>query len=207
MIMKKKLLTYICLICGALIQGIAMSLFFFPHNIPSGGSAGIAILVNYWFGLSLGLSLWFANAVFLLFALKYFGYTWTFRTILSVAITSGTVNLINDYVSIPYVPVLLSILFGSLLFGMGVGILIRSGASSGGMVIPALMIAGHKNWPPGKVMLGINLLVFLFTALVIDYKIVFYAIVCQFFSTNVIDLIYALKLPRMGFSLPSFRKK
>lgn len=184
-----------------------MSLFLFPHNIPSGGAAGLAILINHWFGLSLGISLWFANAVFLLFALKYFGYSWTFRTVLAVFITSSTVNLVNDYVSIPYVPVLLSILAGSLLFGIGVGILIRSGASSGGMVIPALMIASYKKWTPGKVMLGINLFIFLFTALVIDFKIIIFAMISQFFSTNVIDFIYTLKLPSPSVSLLDFRKR
>src|SRR5699024_7191934 len=138
------------------------------------GSAGLAILMNHWFGLSLGFSLWIANAVFLLFALKYFGYTWTFRTVLSVAITSSTVNIITSQVSLPHVPIFLSILAGSLFFGIGVGLLIRVGASSGGMVIPALMIATYKKWAPGKVMMGINFFIFLFTALVIDYKIVFY---------------------------------
>jgi uncharacterized membrane-anchored protein YitT (DUF2179 family) len=205
--MRKKLFTYFCLLFGATIQGAAMAFFLFPHHIPSGGSAGIAILMNHWFNLSLGTSLWFANAVFLLFALKYFGYTWTLRTILSVAVTSGTVNVITAYAAIPQMPVLFCILAGSLFFGVGVGILIRSGASSGGMVIPALMIAALKKWPPGKVMLGINLSVFLITALVIDYKIVFYAMICQFFSTTIIDFIYEWKVAWPRILLPGFRKR
>lgn len=205
--MKKMLFTYVCLFVGALLQGISMSLFLFPHAIPSGGSAGLAILMNHWFDLSLGFSLWIANGVFLLFALKYFGYTWTFRTILSVAITSSTVNILTAHVALPHVPIFLSIVAGSLFFGIGVGLLIRVGASSGGMVIPALMIASYKKWSPGKVMMGINFFIFLFTAFVIDYKIVFYAIICQFFSTNIIDFIYEFKLPKMGGLSPNWRKR
>lgn len=193
---------------GAIVQGMAMSIFLFPHSIPSGGAAGLAILVNHWFQLPLGFSLWLANVVFLVFALKYFGYTWTFRTILAVATTSTTVSLFSiKYLIVPHVSIVLDIVAGAILFGIGVGILIRAGASSGGMVIPALMIATYKNWSPGKVMMAINLCIFLLTSIVIDYKIVIYAIICQFISTNIIDFIYELKFNPSSFLTPSWRKK
>ncbi|GIN58497.1 YitT family protein [Lederbergia ruris] len=205
--MKKTLVTYLVLLFGAFLQGFAMSLFLFPHSIPSGGAAGLAILMNHWFDFSLGFSLWLANAAFLLFALKYFGYTWTFRTIISVATTSMTVSFLTSQVVIPHVNIYLDLLGGSIFFGIGVGLLIRFGASSGGMVIPALMIASYKNWSPGKVMMGINLFIFLFNSLVIDYKIVVYAIICQFFSTNIIDFVQEFRLPKINLLTPSWRKK
>lgn len=184
-----------------------MSLFLFPHSIPSGGAAGLALLLNHWFHLSLGFSLWLANIVFLFFALNYFGYTWTLRTIISVATTSMTITLLTSQITFPHVHIFLDILGGSIFFGIGVGILIRAGASSGGMVIPALMIASYKKWSPGKVMMGINLIIFCLTALIIEYKIVIYAIVCQFLSTNIIDFIYRLELPKFNIFYPIWRKK
>ena len=205
--MKKTLFTYFCLLLGAFLQGMSMSLFLFPHSIPSGGAAGLALLVNHWFHLPLGFSLWIVNAIFFLFALNYFGYTWTFRTVLSVAITSTTVTILAIQVPLPHSQVFLDILIGSIFFGIGVGILIRVGASSGGMVIPALMIATYKNWSPGKVMMWMNFLIFLLTALVIDLKIVIYAIVCQFFSTNIIDFIYELKFQKVSTLSPNWRKR
>jgi uncharacterized membrane-anchored protein YitT (DUF2179 family) len=201
------LFTYFCLFFGASLQGMSMSLFLFPHSIPSGGAAGLALLMNYWFDLSLGFSLWLANIVFLLFALNYFGYTWTFRTIVSVATTSTIVTILTSQMGLPHINIFFDILAGSIFFGIGVGILIRVGASSGGMVIPALMIASYKNWSPGKVMMGINLIIFLLNALVIDYKIVVYAVICQFFSTNIIDFIYELKLTKVSILSPSWRKR
>ncbi|WML52771.1 YitT family protein [Neobacillus sp. PS3-12] len=205
--MKKKLFIYFCLLFGAFLQGMSMSLFLFPHSIPSGGAAGLALLLNHWFHLSLGFSLWLANIVFLFFALNYFGYTWTLRTIISVATTSMTITLLTSQMTLPHVHIFLDILVGSLFFGIGVGTLIRAGASSGGMVIPALMIASYKKWSPGKVMMGINLLIFSLTALIIDYKIVIYAVICQFLSTNIIDFIYGLKLPKLTILHPNWRKK
>lgn len=204
--MKKTLFIYFCLFIGAFLQGMSMSIFLFPHSIPSGGAAGLALLMNHWFNLPLGLSLWLANIVFLLFALKYFGYTWTFRTILSVATTSITVSIMTSQFPFPHSHILLDIIGGSVFFGIGVGLLIRSGASSGGMVIPALMIASYKHWSPGKVMMGINLFIFLITSLIIDYKIVIYAIICQFISTNIIDFIYDLKFHKFSFLHANWRK-
>lgn len=205
--MKRTYLTYFCILFGATLQGMSMSLFLFPHSIPSGGAAGLAILVNHWFHLSLGFSLWLSNIVFLLFALKYFGYTWTIRTILSVAITSTTVTFLTAQVPHLHINIMVDILCGSVFFGIGVGLLIRAGASSGGMVIPALMIASYKKWSPGKVMMGINFLIFLLTALVIDYKIVIFAVICQFFSTNIIDFIFELKLQKIRFLTTNWRKR
>jgi uncharacterized membrane-anchored protein YitT (DUF2179 family) len=205
--MKKTVLTYLCIIFGALLQGMSMSLFLFPHTIPSGGAAGMAILLNHWFSLPLGFSLWLSNIVFLLFALNYFGYTWTFRTIISVATTSMTVSILTKQVPHVHFHMLVDLACGSIFFGIGVGLLIRAGASSGGMVIPALMIAKYKNWSPGKVMMGINFCIFLVTSLVIDYKIVVYALICQFFSTNIIDSIYRIKYHEIWILSPNWRKR
>lgn len=201
------MLTYFYLLFGAFLQGMAMSLFLFPHSIPSGGAAGVALLMNHWFSFPLGLSLWLANAAFLLFALKYFGFTWTFRTITSVAVTSMTVSILTSQIPHLHVHIFFDMLAGSVFFGIGVGILIRAGASSGGMVIPALMIASYKNWSPGKVMMGINLCIFLLTSLVIDYKIVIYAVICQFLSTSLIDYIYEFKFQKVSVLSPQWRKK
>ncbi|MEH7333154.1 YitT family protein [Neobacillus drentensis] len=205
--MKKTLLTYFCLLFGATLQGFSMSIFLFPHSIPSGGAAGLAILLNHWFHLSLGFSLWLANIVFLMFALKYFGFTWTIRTIISVATTSTVVSFLTSQVPLQHINLLFDIVSGSIFFGIGVGLLIRAGASSGGMVIPALMIANYKKWSPGKVMMGINFIIFLLTALVINYKIVIFAIICQFFSTNIIDYIYSFKFQKLSFLSANWRKK
>ncbi|MBD8068066.1 YitT family protein [Bacillus sp. PS06] len=205
--MTKSLQNLTFILIGAVLQGVAMSIFLFPHNIPSGGAAGLAIILNHWFHLPLGFSLWVVNFAFLVLALKYFGYTWTIRTMLSVTVTSVTVSMITSGLHIYDRIFLVDMLVGSALFGIGVGLLIRNGASSGGMVIPALMIANKYQWPPGRVMLWMNFLIFLFTATVIDLKIVIYAIICQSISTNIIDFIYHLKIPTFTANNYGWRKK
>lgn len=198
--------TYVVLFIGAVLQGLAMSLFLFPHDIPSGGAAGIAILSNFFFHLPLGTSLWLVNFIFLTMALKYFGYAWTIRTMFSVTVTSITVSIMEAYIILPNFHFGLDLLMGSVIFGLGVGLLIRNGASSGGMVIPALMIANYKNFRPGKVMFWINISIFGLTAFVIDYKIVLFAILCQWLSTSIIDFIYQFKFPEKAIPALEWRK-
>lgn len=190
--MRHELIKYGLLTIGAIIQGVAMALFLFPHEIPSGGAAGLAILINYWLHLPLGGALWLANFTLLTLAIYWFGYKWTVRTMYSVTVTSYTVYMIELYVYLPHVHLLFDLICGGLIFGIGVGILIRFGASSGGMVIPALIISSIKKYPPGKVMFWLNMAIFIITASVIEWNIVFYAIFCQWFSTQVIDFVYRL---------------
>lgn len=192
--MKKEMRNYFLLTIGAIIQGLSMALFLFPHGVPSGGAAGIAILMNYWLYLPLGVSLWLTNFILLSFAIYWFGMLWTLRTMYSVTVTSFTVHIVDQYVYFSNELLWLDLIFGSFVFGVGVGILIRYGASSGGMVIPSLIISTLKNVPPGKVMFWINMTIFIVTATVIEWKIVFYAIFCQWFSTHVIDIVYKLNV-------------
>lgn len=67
-----------------------------------------------------------------------------------MATTSITVSVLTSQIPFPHGPILIDMIGGSILFGVGVGVLIRAGASSGGMVIPALMIASYKNWSDEK---------------------------------------------------------
>ncbi|TLS38342.1 YitT family protein [Pseudalkalibacillus caeni] len=192
--MKREVNRYFFLLGGAVLQGLAMSLFLFPHGIPSGGAAGTAILLNHWFHLSLGFSLWLVNFLLLVLAINSFGYGWTMRTMFSVTITSYTVNVIGKTMYMPHVSLWIDLIVGGLVFGLGVGLLIRNGASSGGMVIPALVIASYRRCPPGKAMFWINLIIFILTASVVNMSVVVYAVLCQWLSTKVIDFVYRFQL-------------
>jgi uncharacterized membrane-anchored protein YitT (DUF2179 family) len=192
---------------GGAIQGVAMSIFLFPHGVPSGGAAGLALILNHWLQLPIGFSLWLVNFLLLVLAIRNFGNWWTIRTMYSVTITSFTVSLTSTFTYIPHINLILDLLLGGVLFGIGVGILIRNGASSGGMVIPALLIATYKSYPPGKVMFWMNLSIFILTATIISIEIVLYAVFCQFLSTKVIDFIYQLKLNPMTSPQFGWRKK
>ncbi|GGK17227.1 UPF0750 membrane protein YitE [Caldalkalibacillus thermarum] len=189
-----KVRTYGLLTIGGLMQGLAMAVFLFPHAIPSGGAAAIAVLMQYLLAIPFEYTLWVVNFGLLSVAMKWLGYTSAIRTMYAVSVASVTINLSSGYFHWPFVYLWLDLLWGSLLFGLGVGLLLRQGATNGGMVILALIISIYKGYAPGKVMFWINATIFLITAVVIEWSIIVLALLCQWLSTRIIDLIYKADL-------------
>lgn len=177
---------------GAFLQGLAMTLFLFPHDIPSGGAAGIAILMNYFLAVPYGVALWIFNLLLLVIAFKWLGRAKTIATLYAVTVTSITISLLEYriFYEVFQTNPFFDLLIGAVTFGIGVGLLFRSGSSSGGMAIVALLIEKYRGKQPGKSLFIINSTIFLIISLVRDWKIIILAIICQWISTKVIDFVY-----------------
>ncbi|WP_201713957.1 YitT family protein [Rossellomorea arthrocnemi] len=184
------------------IQGLAMSVFLFPHFIPSGGAASVSVLLNYLLHIPFAVTLWVLNVCLLGAAAKWLGKDNALWTMFCVTVTSVVVDAVTPFITGAVSYVLVDLLIGSLLFGIGVGILFRMGASSGGMDILALIISKMKGFSPGKTLFIINGSVLLLTGIVVDFSIILYAIACQFIGTKMLDIIINLqikgRLPRLG---------
>ncbi|USK50668.1 YitT family protein [Bacillus sp. CMF12] len=185
---------YKSLILGmaASIQGLAMTFFLFPHFIPSGGAASMAVLFNYLLDTPYSVTLWVLNAGLLLAAAKWLGKSSVIWTLFCVSVTSVTIDFLTPYITEPLNPVLLDLLLGAVVFGIGVGILFRMGASSGGMDILALIISKARGSAPGRTLFYINGSLLILAGVVVDWKVIVYAVICQMIGTRMIDLIYKL---------------
>lgn len=95
LLMKAKLTFMI--VVGGVLQGLGMSLFLFPHDIPTGGAAGIAVLLHYLFQIPHGFSVWAVNVSMLFTALKWLEMRTFTGTLASITVTSVSV-LIFDVV-------------------------------------------------------------------------------------------------------------
>ncbi len=174
---------------AAILQGCAMATFLFPHLISSGGAASIGVLFHFLFKIPFATSLWVLNVCLLLAAVKWLGKTRTLWTIYCVSVTSITINIISSEMTQPMSNVVIDLTIGSIIFGIGIGILFKMGASSGGMDILALILSKTKGFPPGKSLFVINGSILLSTGLIVDWKIVLYGLICQFIGTRILDMI------------------
>ncbi|MEI2662989.1 YitT family protein [Rossellomorea sp. LJF3] len=181
------------------IQGLAMAVFLFPHFIPSGGAASVSVLLNYLLHIPFAVTLWVMNACLLGAAVKWLGRGNAFWTMYCVTVTSLLVDAAAPLMTGTVSFVFVDLLIGSILFGIGVGVLFRMGASSGGMDILALIISKLKGYSPGKTLFVMNGTVLLLTGIVVDMKIILFAIACQFIATRILDIINKLDIRR---SLP-----
>ncbi|WP_453994229.1 YitT family protein [Bacillus nitroreducens] len=191
-------LIYKALMLGiaAIIQGFAMATFLLPHFIPTGGAASVAVLFNYVVGIPFDITLWVLNAGLLFAAIKWLGKGPAIWTLYCVTVTALTIRIITPILTSSISYVIVDLLIGSVIFGVGIGILFRMGASSGGMDILALIISKLKGFSPGKTLFAINGSILLTTGIVVDWRIIIYALVSQFISSRLIDLIYKVRLPK-----------
>src|SRR5699024_908393 len=143
-------------IAGGVIQGLGMGMFLFPHSIPSGGAGGITVLLNYWFGINMGIALWIVNFCMLLIAVKYLGKRFALWTVIGVTVTPLSVDLFDSYFSIMDMDLLYNLVIGSIFLGTGIGLLMRQGVSIAGVGVIAFMIAHGKTILPRKPLFLIN---------------------------------------------------
>ncbi|WP_227939445.1 YitT family protein [Alkalihalobacillus deserti] len=205
--MTHSIRTYILITCGGLIQGMAMSLFLFPHSIPSGGAGGLAVLLNYWIHIPLSFALWIVNFSLLVAAIKWLGNASAIGTMYGITITSLSVHFFNFAMYKPYDNVWIDLLIGSIILGTGVGILLRQGVSNGGMGVLALIIARVKDSSPGKPLFLLNGSIFVFTASVIAWPIVIQALLSQWLSTRIVDAIFRLRTQFLQVPPLSLRRR
>lgn len=202
--MKSVLIKYGLVLAGGAIQGLGMGLFLFPHFIPSGGAGGITVLLNYWFNMSMGTALWIVNFTLLFVGVKVLGKRFALWTIVAITMTSISVDFFEQ-IYIVNRNLLYDLIFGSMFLGTGIGILMRQGVSNGGIGVVALIISTKRNILPGGPLFWINIGIFIITAMIIDWKIIVLALISQWISTKVVNLVMQMSF-QQSYTL-DWRKK
>ncbi len=190
-VLKSLLVKNGLVLAGGAIQGFGMGLFLFPHFIPSGGAGGITVLLNYWFNISLGTALWIVNFSLLLVGVKFLGKWFALWTIIAITMTSICVDFF-EHIQIENRSLLFDLILGSIFLGIGIGMLMRQRVSNGGIGVIALIISTKRGILPGRPLFWINFLIFLFTAMIIDWKIVLLALISQWISTMTVNIVHQI---------------
>ncbi|WP_142922567.1 YitT family protein [Neobacillus notoginsengisoli] len=169
-------------------MALALNTFLIPHQVLTGGVAGIAIIINHFIPLSTGWVILMINIP--LFVLGYFhlGKKFLVYTIYSVVLLSILMKVfpVNAFSS----DLLLSSIFGGVLFGTSIGGLIRFGGSAGGIDIISLILAKKKDLPVGVLITWINLFVVLASALAFGADKTIYTLFAIFASGRAVDTIH-----------------
>lgn len=134
-----KIKSYLLTVVGSFITAVGVSLFYLPTKIVSGGVSGLATVCFHAFGIDPGLTYGTINVVLLLLALFILGRGFVVKTILGAASISLFVQLLSYLPPATHDPVLAAI-FGSVLYGAGIGLAFVAGASTGGTDIAARII-------------------------------------------------------------------
>ncbi len=139
--MKERLIRIIFTIIGTGLLALSTALFIIPYNILTGGIAGIAIILHPILPM-LTKDMIAAGSSVVLFVIGAIslGKDFSIRTILSTVVYSPLLILFSRMLKPVEVEPLLACLYGGLLGGIGVGLVLRQGGSTGGMDVPPLMM-------------------------------------------------------------------
>ncbi len=199
--MKRKLKTlaldYFVINLGLMIAAIGIGLFIVPAKIVSGGITGIATILYYMFDLSIGTSMLFINIPLFLVGVKTFGRDYGTKTLFGIIMLSFYVDFFGKIIGLENVidfskgtNFLLAPLFGGILLGTGLGLVIKFGGSTGGTDIIAQIVHKFTKIPMGYCMM-INDIIIIFSGIaVFGIENGLYAIIAMFTTNVVINKIF-----------------
>jgi uncharacterized membrane-anchored protein YitT (DUF2179 family) len=199
--MKEKMKSGILVFVGITLVAIAISMFLVPNKIVNGGASGLATIIYYTIGIKPSISNAIINGILLLFSLICFGKKFVAKTVSSIV---GLTLLIEVFSYFPPVTdnVLLASVYGAVLYGMGIGIVLSQGSTTGGTDIMGRLIQHKKpHWKIGKILLGVDFFVIFLSLITFKTtEAVLYGILALFLSTNAIDwLMKSLNISKLAF--------
>ena len=184
---------YVYVIIGAAIIAIAFNVFLLPNQVASGGVSGISTILKGVFGWAPGLVQYAFNIPLFIAGLIFLGAKFGIKSFVGTLVLPAVVLLTAAWEPWTMNP-LLGALFGGITVGLGLGIVFRGGASTGGTDLAAQIITKYTGFSLGTSVLLIDGLIVLSAAFVFDIERALYALIALFVTTKTIDLV------QLGFS-------
>jgi uncharacterized membrane-anchored protein YitT (DUF2179 family) len=197
---------FLYIIIGCLVTAVALDVFLLPYKIAAGGVTGIATVLFYitHSKIPIGTIILLLNVPLFLGGMKFIGKRFFLKTVLSTILLSVFIDLVEPFTkkflsqylgdladSAPGANLLLYCVFGGVGMGIGLGLVFRAGATTGGTDLAAQIV--HHFFPHftvGRILMVIDAMVVLFAAVAFkSFLLGLYAIVTIYLSSKVIDAI------------------
>ena len=194
--MKKRVYETIMIIIGNLILAFGLCAFVTPVGLISGGASGIGIAVKSITGINISYTVYVINFIMFVIGFIFLGKKFAFGTLLSTFLYPTFIALFERIPQLANITndILLSALYGGLCIGLGLGLVLRVGASTGGMDIPPLLVNKKTGisvaWLINIFDCGILLLQVIFCPITIET--VLYGITVVIITTIVVDKVIIL---------------
>ena len=192
------LLSFIPVIAGNFLYALAVKLFLLPSGLVTGGTTGIALTINHFFGISITQFVLVFNIIMLIAGYLVLGKQFAATTLASTFLYPLALEIFDrifgDYVMTD--DLLLCTIFSGLGIGIALGIVIRSGASTGGMDIPPLILQKVFRIPVSGSMYAFDVIILLGQALFRPAENILYGIVLVMIYTMVLDKLLLLGATR-----------
>jgi len=190
---RKWFISYSLIISGAFILAAGFVFFITPYKIVPGGVYGISIVLHYLFGTPVGIVALMFDIPLTLLGIKFLGPRFGVKTVVGFSLTAiftDTLTWIWGFKPLVEGDALLSSIFGGVIVGLGLGLIFKSRATSGGSDIVAAIIAKYTKLPLGQLMILVDSVIVFFGLIVFqDWKIPLYSWIVIFITGKVIDAV------------------
>ncbi len=185
----QQIIRILMVIGGNVIYALTVQLFLLPGNLITGGSTGIALAVHHILGLPVSATVMVFNVAMLIVGFLLLGKAFALTTILSTFTYPIALELLGRILPTGGLTddVLLCTIFSGLGIGIAVGVVIRAGASTGGMDIPPLVLQKFFRIPVSASLYVFDTCILLMQAMFSDMTRILYGILLVMIYTMVID--------------------
>lgn len=174
---------------GPFIAAFALEVFLVPNNIIDGGIVGISIILSYLTKLNLGLLIFVINIPFFLLAFSKIGKKFVIQTFYAIGMLSLFLNMFSMYNHPVSNDLLLSTVFGGIVLGTGVGLVLKNEGSLDGTEIMSLVLSKKFGFSVGEWIMTFNIFIYGASGLVFGWNRAMYAVLTYFIAFRVIDVV------------------
>lgn len=184
----------ILIVLGAYLVSLSINMFLLPHKMSTGGASGIATIIYYTSKVPMGITILLINLPLFIISIIKLGKEFTFKTISATVLLSIFLEVFQYDSVITKAPIdlLMSCIFGGIITGLGLSLILKSGASSGGSDLLANIIYRcTKVQSLSQTLLIIETVII--TAMIVVFKdlnIGLYSLISLYISSKVIDIVF-----------------
>jgi uncharacterized membrane-anchored protein YitT (DUF2179 family) len=179
---------YILLVIGATLAAVAIEFFLVHNSIIDGGIIGISLLLNRITGINFGILVFIINLPFLYFGYKHIGKNFFFSSLFSIILLAVIEPNLASFNPVTTEP-LLATVFGGILLGAGVGIVIRSGGALDGTEILSILLSKKIPFSVGETVMFFNIFIFGWAGFVLGWEQAMYSILTYYIASKTIDAV------------------
>lgn len=185
---KSTVKAYVLMGVGTFLVALAFNLFFIENDIAPGGLSGVGTMIYHLWGFPVGLTTAVLNIPLFLISFRSVGRTFALRSFISMLALSLFIDILPQYNLTP--DMLLAAIYGGLTMGLGLGLVIRGGATTGGTDLAAMLV--HRRFPHlsvGMMLFTIDCMVVVASGFVFDTMAAMYALLSVIIASKVADMV------------------
>lgn len=173
---------------GAFLAALSIEVFFLPNQIIDGGIVGISMILHVISGWPLAIFTFLFNIVFLVFGYNQIGRNFALTSIFSITMFSFFLSVLT-FMPIVTDDVLLASVFGGIVLGLGVGLILRYGGYVDGTEVVAMILNEKSIFSVGQILMIFNLFILSGAAWIYGWDRAFYSILAFFIVQKTIDVV------------------